>query len=60
MLSGDSPANAEQRRFVNECLYEPKAILEEVRQLYETITTDLLRGHSRKLGKGYQVDIVRE
>lgn len=60
MLSGDSAANAEQRRFVNECLYEPTTILEEVQQLYESITTDLLRGHSRKLGETYQVDIVRE
>jgi hypothetical protein len=60
MLSGDSAANAEQRRFVNECLYEPKSTLEQVRQLYESITTDLLRGQSRKLGNSYQVDIVRE
>ncbi|KAJ5670081.1 uncharacterized protein N7477_005444 [Penicillium maclennaniae] len=60
MLSGDSAANTEQRRFVNECLYEPKSMLEEVRQLYESITTDLLRGHSRKLENSYQVDIVRD
>lgn len=60
MLSGDSAANAKQRRFVNECLYEPKNILEEVRQHYESITTDLLHKHSRKLGKSYHVDIVRE
>ncbi|RHZ50671.1 peroxidase/cytochrome P450 family protein [Aspergillus thermomutatus] len=60
MLSGDSAANAEQRRFVNECLYEPKTILQEVRKLYESITLDLLRDKSLKLGDCYHVDIVRD
>ncbi|KAF7158141.1 hypothetical protein CNMCM5623_002807 [Aspergillus felis] len=60
MLSGDSPANAEQRRFVDECLYEPKTVLEDVRKLYESITTDLLHEKSSKLRDSYHVDIVRD
>ncbi|GIK07532.1 hypothetical protein Aspvir_003198 [Aspergillus viridinutans] len=60
MLSGDSAANAEQRRFVKECLYEPKTILEDVRKLYESITTDLLHDKSVKLRDCYHVDIVRD
>ncbi|GIC94665.1 peroxidase/cytochrome P450 family protein [Aspergillus udagawae] len=60
MLSGDSAANAEQRRLVNECLYEPKTLLEDVRKLYESITTDLLHEKSFKLRDCYHVDIVRD
>ncbi|EAW25699.1 peroxidase/cytochrome P450 family protein [Aspergillus fischeri NRRL 181] len=58
MLSGDSAANAEQRRFVNECLYEPKTVLEVVRKLYESITTALLHEKAFKLRDYYHVDIV--
>ncbi|GFF88042.1 psi-producing oxygenase A [Aspergillus udagawae] len=60
MLSGDSTANADQRRLVNECLYEPKTILEDVQKLYESITTDLLHEKSFKLRDCYHVDIVRD
>ncbi|RFU32995.1 hypothetical protein B7463_g3353, partial [Scytalidium lignicola] len=59
MLSGDAPANTEQRDFVRQCLYSPQNGLEEVRQFYETITAKLFRQHSRKIGESYQVDIVR-
>lgn len=60
MLSGDAPANTEQRNFVQKCLYSPENGLEEVRQFYESTTAKLLRQHSRKIGESYQVDIVRE
>ncbi|KAH8800451.1 heme peroxidase family protein [Xylogone sp. PMI_703] len=60
MLSGDAPANSEQRDFVKQCLYSPEDSLEEVRQFYESITAKLFRQHSRKIGESYQVDIVRD
>ena len=60
MLSGDSVANAEQRTFVAERLYRPSDTLDQVRQFYESITTDLIKRSSKKLGGSYQVDIVRE
>jgi hypothetical protein len=31
-----------------------------VRHFYESITAELFRQHSRKVGESYQVDIVRE
>lgn len=60
MLSGDTVANAEQRTFVAERLYRPSDTLDQVRQFYESITTDLIKRNSKKLGGSYQVDIVRE
>ncbi|KAL5361997.1 heme peroxidase [Aspergillus floccosus] len=60
MLSGDSAADANQRSFVNECLYTPKDALDEVQRFYEDMTSRLLQQHSRKLGSYYQVDIVRD
>ena len=60
MLSGDSPADAEQRVFVGKALYSPAHGLEEIRSLYEKITTDLITEKSRKLRTGYQIDLVAE
>jgi hypothetical protein len=60
MLSGDTPANTEQRGFVKQCLYSPESGLKEVRHFYESITAELFRQHSRKVGEFYQVDIVKE
>ncbi|KAK2923217.1 hem peroxidase, animal-type [Fusarium oxysporum f. sp. vasinfectum] len=60
MLSGDTPANTEQRGFVKQCLYSPESGLEEVRHFYESITAELFRQHSRKVGEFYQVDIVKD
>jgi hypothetical protein len=60
MLSGDSVANAKQREFVKGCLFKPQNALDEVRKFYEAITLSLIRRYSRKIGKSYQVDIVRE
>ena len=60
MLSGDYPANAQQRISVKACLYEPEDALAEVRQFYESATESLLRQHSRKVGDSYLVDIVAE
>ncbi|KAF5702892.1 fatty acid oxygenase [Fusarium mundagurra] len=60
MLSGGTPANTEQRGFVKQCLYSPESGLEEVRHFYESITAELSRQHSRKVGESYQVDIVRD
>ncbi|KAF9885228.1 hypothetical protein FE257_000588 [Aspergillus nanangensis] len=60
MLSGDSRADANQRVFVDQCLYTPQNALDEVRRFYEDATSKLLQTHSRKLGPYYQVDIVRD
>lgn len=60
MLSGDSIADANQRLFVDKCLYTPKDALDEVRRFYEDATSSLLQKYSRKLGPYYQVDVVRE
>lgn len=60
MLSGDQPSNAEQRRQVQEALYQPKDTLDDVRKFYETVTTDLIFKNRRKLGNAYQIDIVKE
>lgn len=60
MLSGDKPANTEQRNFVKGCLYKPENALDEVRSFYEKTTTDLIRKYSRKLGNSYQLDVVKE
>ncbi|CRK31341.1 hypothetical protein BN1723_015743 [Verticillium longisporum] len=60
MLSGDSPANARQRETVKKCLYAPKDGLDQVRQFYEATTARFIRQYSHKMGKSYQVDIVRD
>ncbi|KAG8406472.1 hypothetical protein J3458_021304 [Metarhizium acridum] len=60
MLSGDAPANTEQRHFVQKCLYSPENGLEEVKQFYESITAKLIRQHSHKVGESHQMDIVRD
>ena len=60
MLSGDSPANAEQRVFVKNAIYKPQGGLDEIRQFYEGITSKLIHENSRKLGEYYQIDVVRE
>ncbi|KAL4920142.1 heme peroxidase [Aspergillus aurantiobrunneus] len=60
MLSGDTPANAEQRTFVAERLYRPSDSLEQVRRFYESTTSELIRKNSKKLEGSYQIDIVRD
>ncbi len=60
MLSGDAPANAQQRGSVRECLYKPERALDEVRQFYESATTNFIRQYAHKLGGSYQLDIVAE
>lgn len=60
MLSGDKPANAEQRRSVKAAIYSPQQGLEEVRKFYDTLTAKLVREKSHSLSKVYQLDAVRE
>ncbi|KAL4724429.1 hypothetical protein ACLX1H_009043 [Fusarium chlamydosporum] len=49
MLSGDSPANAQQRTEVQKCLYSPENGLEQVKQFYEQVTANLIRQNSRRI-----------
>lgn len=60
MLSGDSPANAQQRTEVQKCLYSPENGLEQVKQFYEQVTANLIRQNSRRIGGSYQIDVVKE
>ncbi|EXJ92051.1 hypothetical protein A1O3_00601 [Capronia epimyces CBS 606.96] len=61
MLSGDSVANATQRREVEHALYCPVNGLEQVRQFYEDVTTQLVVARSERLrGEWYQLDACRD
>lgn len=60
MLSGDLPANAEQKVFVKNAVYSPQNGLDEIRRYYEEITTKLIHENSRTLGNFIQLDVVRE
>ena len=61
MLSGDKPANAEQRVYVKECLYRPKDGMDEVRKFYEATTEKILQKNSHKLSADCcQIDIVKK
>ncbi|KAK9371618.1 heme peroxidase [Lipomyces chichibuensis] len=58
MLSGDAPANTEQRNFVSNALYSPENAMEEVAVFAEGITSNLLHEMSRKLRHSFLVDAV--
>ena len=60
MLSGDAPANAEQKKFVGQAVYAPQHGLEEVRQFYEALTTNLVQRESYRFGETYILDAVKE
>ena len=60
MLSGDKPANAEQKVFIGNAIYGPSHGLDEIRQFYEDLTKKLVIQQSHKLRNNYQLDIVRE
>lgn len=61
MLSGDKPANAEQRAEINNALYCPVGWKNEIRKFYEALTTQLVEIKSDKLrGKLYQLDACRD
>ncbi len=60
MLSGDAPANSEQKNFVAHAMYGPTKGLGEIRQFYEMITAKLVRENSFKIRNTYQLDAVRE
>ena len=60
MLSGDAPANSEQKDFVAHAMYGPTKGLHEIRQFYETVTAKLVHKNSLKLRNTYQLDAVRE
>ncbi|KAK9321368.1 cytochrome P450 [Lipomyces orientalis] len=58
MLSGDAPANTEQRKFVTNALYSPEKGMREVAVFCERITSNLLHDRSRKLRHSFWVDAV--
>ncbi|KAF1839413.1 heme peroxidase [Decorospora gaudefroyi] len=60
MLSGDKPWNANQKKICMHALYDAEQGLDQVRGLYETVTTDLIKTKSIKLRDRYQIDLVRD
>lgn len=60
MLSGDSPANAEQKLFVGNAIYKPQHGLDQIRKFYENLTEKLIHEKSRQLGGYFQLDVVKE
>ncbi|EXJ93786.1 hypothetical protein A1O1_02179 [Capronia coronata CBS 617.96] len=61
MLSGDSEANAAQRKEVQHAMYCPVNGLEQVQKFYEDLTTQLVVARSERLrGEWYQLDACRD
>ncbi|KIW81777.1 hypothetical protein Z517_04803 [Fonsecaea pedrosoi CBS 271.37] len=61
MLSGDSAANATQRKEVEKALYCPVNGLAQVQKFYEDLTTQLVVARSERLrGEWYQLDACRD
>lgn len=61
MLSGDKPANAEQKVEIHRALYCPVNWQREIRKFYEALTTQLVEIKSEKLrGRWYQLDACRD
>lgn len=61
MLSGDRPANSEQKKFVHDRLYLGDVDWrKQIREFYEELTVKLIRKKAYRLGDAYQVDAVRE
>ena len=61
MLSGDTPADAEQHEAVVNAVYCPAGGPDEIRKFYEALTTQLIEVGSETLREGwYQLDAVRD
>jgi len=60
MLSGDKPWNAKQKKICIHALYDPVKGLSQIRDFYDTVTTDLIKKKSIKLRDRYQIDLVRD
>jgi cytochrome P450 len=60
MLSGDKPWNAEQKKICMHALYDPVKGLGQIRNLYDTVTVDLIKSKSIKLRDRYQIDLVKD
>ena len=61
MLSGDTAANATQRKDVQNAMYCPVNGMEQIRTFYEDLTTQLVVARSERLrGEWYQLDACRD
>lgn len=60
MLSGDTPAHAEQKTWAMNAVYGPPKGLDQVSHFFDDLTRDVVHKHSHKLRRHYQLDIVRE
>lgn len=59
MLGGDTEVDAQQREFVQTAMYQPTHGLDEVRQFYEKITTNLIHNQCHRMRHSYQLDAVK-
>ena len=61
MLGGDKPADfAQHKQWIKAMYSKPTEQKRQIRRLFETITTDLLRERTHKTRHGYQVDAIAE
>jgi len=60
MLSGDTPVQADQRKYMHKAIFQPQDWSQQVFDFYEWITTKLLKDKSYELGGMYMVDAVRD
>lgn len=61
MLSGDAPSNMVQHKEVEDAIYCPVNGLDQIRQFYEDLTTQLVEIRSQTLRDDvFQLDAVRE
>jgi hypothetical protein len=60
MVSGDKPWSAKQKQICMHALYDPIQGLNQIRDFYDTVTTNLIKTKSIKLRDRYQIDLVRD
>lgn len=60
MLSGDKPWNTEQKKFCWHALYSIDNGLDQIKDHYYQVTSNLVKSKSLKLRHSYQLDAVRD
>ncbi|KAH8668546.1 heme peroxidase [Xylariales sp. PMI_506] len=60
MLSGDKPWDTAQKSLCMHALYDPTTGLDQIRNFYNTVTTELIRKKSVKMRDYYQIDAIRD
>ncbi|PVH91026.1 heme peroxidase, partial [Periconia macrospinosa] len=60
MVSGDKPWSPKQKQICLHALYDPDQGLNQIRDFYDTVTNNLIKTESIKMGDCYQIDLVRD